>query len=199
MCVARPGLWAAMASCVARPGLWAAIAALPLVGACGRTPAPLLIDLVRELPRAHVQAPATSPGARADLVPSASGLVPALVMSAPSRVTWTLQFTERAELAAEVALAAEQGAAAGDGVTLRIGISDNRSYDELLRVRLDKPPAGAPPAWRPILLDLSAFSGWKWSLFYQPSRMQWKLILNADATPGGSAVWHGLVVKKAGT
>lgn len=131
-------------------------------------------------------------------MPGVSGLVPALVMAAPSRVTWTLQFTERAELAAEVALAAEAGAPAGDGVTIRIGISDNRSYDELLRVRLDKGPAGAPPAWRPILLDLSAFSGWKWSLFYQPSRRQWKLIVNADATPGGSAAWQGLVVRRAG-
>ena len=156
----------------------------------------MLIDLVRELPRAQVQAPASSPGARADFVSSTSGQVPALVMSAPSRVTWTLQFRERAELTAEVALTADPGAPAGDGVTLRIGISDNRSYDELLRLRLDKPAPGTAPAWHPILLDLTAFSGWKWSLFYQPSRRQWKLILNADATPGGAVAWQGLVVRR---
>jgi hypothetical protein len=178
--------------------LWAASTiaiAIFVTAGCRGSHETMLIDLVRELPRAQVQAPAASPGARADLVPSASGPVPALVMSAPSRVTWTLQFTERAELSAQVALTAEPGAAVGDGVTLRIGISDNRSYDELFRMRLDKPAAGAAPAWRPILLDLSAFSGRKWSLFYQPSRMHWKVILNADATPGGTVAWQGLVVR----
>ena len=106
-------------------------------------------------------------------------------MPAPSRVTWPVQLTERAELTAHVAMV---GATTDQGVTIRIGISDNRSYDELSRIRLGTD-------WRPIHIDLSAFSGWRFSLFYHPNKKIWNLIVNADATPGGTAAWEGLVVK----
>jgi len=175
--------------------VWAAIAVLSCgCGASGRT-GPLQIDLLHELPRALIQAPASSPGPHVDLVPAESGLAPALVTPAPSRVTWTLQLTQRAELVARAGLMPDPTATVAQGVTLRVGISDNRSYDELLRMKLDPAPAGSATPWRPILLDLSEFSGWKWSVFYQPPRKTWKLIINADATPGGTAAWEGLVVR----
>lgn len=160
---------------------------------------PLPIDLVRELPRAQVQAPPDAPGARQDFAPTEGGPVPALIMTAPSRVTWTLQFADAAELVARVALLDEAGAGIAPGVTLRVGISDNRAYTEPLRLRLDPTAAGSRLVWRPIRLDLSEFSGWKLSLFYQPSRRTWKLIVNADATPGGTAAWSELMVIKAGS
>ena len=102
-----------------------------LVAGCGPSSAPLLIDLLHELPRAQVRS--VSPeSARIDLVPGDAGLVPALVMPAPSRVTWPVQLTERAELTARVAMLGD----ADQGVTLRIGISDKRNYDELTRIRI---------------------------------------------------------------
>jgi len=155
----------------------------------------LLIDLLHELPRAQVRS--VSPeGARIDLVPGDAGLVPALVMPAPSRVTWPVQLTERAELTARVAVVGD----ADQGVTLRIGISDKRNYDELTRIKIGTTGTTGTTGtktlvWRPIRVDLSAFSGWRFSLFYHPDRKTWNLILNADATPGGTLAWAGLEVK----
>jgi hypothetical protein len=166
--------------------------------ACGapKDVAPLPIDLVRELPHALIQAPA-APGARQDFAPAEDGPVPALFMTAPARVTWTLQFPETAEVVARVALV--DGGTAGRGVTVRLGISDNRAYHELLREQLPAVAPGSPPSWRTIRGDLSEFSGRKWSLFYQPSRLTWRLIANADATPGGTVAWTGLAVVRAGS
>jgi hypothetical protein len=169
---------------------------LPLVlsVSCG-SPAgtmPMPIDLLRELPRAKVQAPASSPGARQDFVPGESGLVPALVMTAPARVTYTLRFAERAEIAGRIAVL--DGAGATAGVTLRVGISDSRRYRELLRL----PVAGTPgaPRWQEILVDLSPYSGLKLSLFYQPARRDWSVIINADATPGGTVALDNAIVRR---
>ena len=105
-------------------------------------------------------------------------------MPAPSRVTWPVQLTERAELTARVAMLSDLNL----GVTIRVGISDNRNYDELTRIKIGT-------NWQPIRVDLSAFSGWRFSLFYHPNKKIWNLIVNADATPGGTAAWAGLEVK----
>jgi hypothetical protein len=41
-------------------------------------------------------------------------------------------------------------------------------------------PSGTP-TWREIRADLSAYAGWKWSLFYRPDRITWRVVLAADA------------------
>jgi hypothetical protein len=69
-------------------------------------------------------------------------------------------------------------------------VSDERSYEELARVPV------ASGSWQPIRVDLTPFSGWKWSLFYQPSRRDWKLIIGADPTPAGTIVWRGITVER---
>lgn len=109
---------------------------------------------------------------------------PALVTDAPARVIFPVNMPVHAHFRAAVSLQSP----AGTGVTVRMGIADNRRYDELLRVNVGPPVPGADP-WRPIDVDLRAYSGWQWSLFYRPSSITWKLVLNADATPGGSVVW----------
>ena len=118
-------------------------------------------------------------------------------MTAPARVTWTLQFPETAEVAARIAIV--DAGHGGRGVTVRLGLSDNRAYYELLREPVPASAPGAPPVWRTMRTDLSEYSGWKWSLFYQPSRLKWRLIINADATPGGTVALTELAVKKAGS
>lgn len=169
------------------------------LAACGapKDVAPLPIDLVRELPHALIQAAPAAPGARQDFAPAEDGPVPALFMTAPARVTWTLQFPETAEVVARVAIV--DGSATGRGVTIRLGISDNRRYHELLREQLPAGVPGSPLSWTTIRADLHEYSGWKWSLFYQPSRLTWRLIVNADATPGGTVAWAGLTVRRAGS
>ena len=152
-------------------------------GRCGSPPAS--IDLVAALPTAERRALAAPDTAiRATVVTRDRLDQPALVTAAPARVIFPVNMPARGRFRTAVALQSS----AGTGVTIRVGIADSRSYDELLRVRVEPAAPGADP-WRTIDVNLGAYSGWQWSLFYRPSRITWKLILNADATPGGSVVW----------
>ena len=152
-------------------------------GRCGSAPAS--IDLVAALPTAERRALAAPDVAIHATVVSRDGAdQPALVTEAPARVIFPVNMPGRARFRTAVALQSP----AGTGVTIRMGIADSRSYDELLRVSVEPPQAGADP-WRTIDVDLGAYSGWQWSVFYHPSRITWKLVLNADATPGGRVVW----------
>ena len=117
----------------------------------------------------------------------AGAAVSGLVMRAPSRATWTVRFPERAEIDASVAFVSE-GSAGAAGVTIRIAVSDGRAYEEVTRV------AVTGSTWQPVRGDLTPFSGWKWSLFYQPSRRDWQVIIGADPTPGGTVVWKEIRV-----
>lgn len=95
----------------------------------------------------------------------------ALVMHPPARATWTLRLPERATLALSVA---------GRG-RVTIGLSDGRTYQEAGQVTATGP-------WQPVTIDLRNFSEVKWSLFYQPLRIDWRLIINADAIDGATMV-----------
>jgi len=79
-----------------------------------------------------------------------------------------------------------QVAAAGARVRVRIGISDALIYERLG----DQTVAPGTP-WTPVSVDLSAYAGWKLSLFYRPDRMIWRLVLSADAVAGapGTVAW----------
>ncbi len=183
---------------LARPAVLAAMVGLCAAASmgCGQAPAapPLPIDLIHDLSSARRQ---PEGAVRADVITIGDASTPALLMPAPSRVTWPVRFSQRVNLDASVALTAD-AAGAPAGVTLRIGLSDDRWYNEILRVKIDPVAAGAAPAWQPIRVDLSPFSGWKFSLFYRPSRIAWKLIVNADATPGGTLAWRRLAVQPRG-
>lgn len=169
-----------------------------LVG-CGRsvstTHEPMLTNLVDDvfLDGARKQ---PEGAVRKESLTIAGVWMPVLLMPAPSRVTWPVRFAERVELDAALALT-PGGAGAPAGVTLRIGLSDDRWYNEVLRVRID-PAADGAETWRPIHVDLTPFSGWKWSLFYRPSRIAWKLIVNAEGAPGGTLAWRKLAFQTHG-
>lgn len=136
------------------------------------------IDLLRELPRA-----ARGPAAEADerirveLVDGPDGVRPALVMHPTSRVIWQVQMAERAEL--RTTIARLPGSDPGATLSVRLGVSDERIYEDHFRETLDPPP-GDTASWRPITIDLSLYSGPKWSLFHQPSRRLWSLVLNVQ-------------------
>jgi hypothetical protein len=149
-----------------------------------RTSVNLPIDLMSELPRAERRAHgAIDQLVRIDLVNIGGDVEPALVMDAPARVIYSLKMPGTARLRTRVAVTSNGGGVAS-GVQIRVGVSDDRFYDELLRLRL----LPAQP-WTPVDVDLSRYSGPKWSVFYQPGRQTWKLILNADVMPGGAAAW----------
>jgi len=139
---------------------------------------PLPVDLLLELPRA-AQAPAADAHRliSVEVVDYQGQSKPALVLHATSRVIWQVQMTAVAELRTEIARLPGNDAA-GD-LTVRLGMSDGRLYEDLFRERLAASGSDAPD-WQPLAIDLSPYSGWKWSLFYQPARRTWSLILNVQ-------------------
>ncbi len=116
-------------------------------------------------------------------LPDAAGTntTPALLLRAPARVTWRVRIPDRAVLSTDASLLPIADAPLAPGATLRVGISDNRYYENLLSLPLSS--AAAPAV--PVRIDLAAYGGRKWSLFYRPSTITWQVIVNADATPGG--------------
>lgn len=157
---------------------------------------PQYIDLLRELPGAERRAVLPVDEAiRVDVAGAGDDLRPAIVMTAPARVIWSTRFPARAYLRTAVALVADGQRQLGAGATARIGLSDGRSYDPVLTLKLDPSPPGAA-AWHPIDLDLRAYSGWQWSLFYRPSEIVWFMNFSADATPGGTIAWATPVIGK---
>jgi hypothetical protein len=154
-------------------------------GACGHGPSPASIDLAAALPSAEKRALGPPDEAiRATVVSRDQSEHPAIVTAAPARVLFPLRMPTRARFKTAISLVAGSGA----GVTIRVGISDNRSYDELQR-RLVAPAATGADPWQALDIDLAPYSGWQWSLFYRPGSTTWRLVFNADPTPGGRVAW----------
>jgi len=127
------------------------------------------------------------PGAEAPAFEIAGVARPAIVMPVPSRVTWSVPLPRRGLLRTSAALA-PAASATPPPVRVRIGISDHRIYEGLSeKVVTDR------DGWVEFSVDLSAYAGWKWSLFYRPDRVTWNLVLAADAGGEGAAtvVWAG--------
>jgi hypothetical protein len=149
---------------------------LLLAAACrtpSSTPPIRIVDLIGELNRAEKRPP------DAFTLSDRNG-VRAIAGPAPGRLIWTLPIPRRAVFRA---MAAVDGRAPA---RFRVGVSDDRIYEGLSSVQ--SIPGGD---WTPIEADLSAYAGWKWSLFYRPERRSWRLVLSADAVGGAptTAVW----------
>jgi hypothetical protein len=151
---------------------------LLLAGACrGRSSSVpvVVVDLIKELDRAE-RRPATYAVAYSAAGGSA---LPAIAGPAPGRLTWTLPIPRGATFRARVA-------ASMAPIRVRVGVSDSRIYEQLASA------AVAPGAdWTVVTADLSAYAGWKLSLFYRPEGRPWRLNLSADAAGGRPAgvVW----------
>ena len=92
----------------------------------------------------------------------------------------------RAQLRTYVATHASSGTSAG-GVRIRVGISDDRIYEALAEAELNP----RDPRWIEIAADLSAYAGRKWSLFYRPDRITWRIVLASDSMGAPAAVMWG--------
>ena len=105
---------------------------------------------------------------------------PSISGPAPGRLVWELPLPRHGVFHATVAI---EGPAP---VRFRVGVSDERIYEELASATVD-----VSGAWRDVRADLSAYAGWKWSVFYRPERVRWRLVLSADAISGvpGRVIW----------
>ena len=164
-----------------------------VAAACTPRPSVEVIDLMKTMPSAERRsARPIDEAVRADLIGPAGDPRPAIVTDAPARVIWSIRLPARAQLETAVALVG-QSSSPGAGVSARIGISDDRRYDQLAKITLDGSTAQSR-AWQPVSIDLGAYSGWQWSLFYRPWERTWRLIFSADATPGGTIAWARPVI-----
>ena len=107
----------------------------------------------------------------------------------PSRTIWSIPIPRRATLNA---LAGVLPASVPAIVRFRVGVSDDRIYEELVSHTVIA-EAGREGGWAPIQADLSAYAGWQWSIFFRPERRAWRVVLSTDAVEvegaGNRAIW----------
>ena len=142
-----------------------------------RAPSVTAVDFLRTLPRAEKRPPTGFAVSSYEIGGVHHGVI---VAAAPSRAIWSLPVPRRSYFRAFVAARTTSEPTAG-AVRVRIGISDDRIYEGLAEAVLT-PDAGR---WSEIHADLSAYAGWKWSVFYHPDRITWRIVLAAD--PMGTA------------
>lgn len=139
---------------------------------CGRREPPtfMALDLIETLPQAERRG-ATAPGAPTALAALGNDVRPAIVVGMPSRITWRrVRFPKRTVLKTAVGTRTAGPAQ----VVFRIGISDDRTYEELVRQVID----ARTSRWTDVQVDLSRYAGWQWSVFYHPDRRCWNVIFN---------------------
>ncbi|HVD92316.1 MAG TPA: hypothetical protein VNC21_08545, partial [Vicinamibacterales bacterium] len=137
----------------------------------------VIVDFIKQFDRADRRPDAAF--SLTDHVISGTGHA-AILATAPSRLTWSLPLPRNGAFRAVVA------ATGPAPVRVRVGVSDARIYEGLAEATLT-PGSG----WSTITADLSAYAGWKFSLFYQPERLAWRVNLSADAIAGapGQVAW----------
>jgi hypothetical protein len=171
-----------------RRSLAVALAALGcVVGACAQAdPSPIrIVNLVGDF-RAAEARPSPAAFEVAD-VSIAGRSEPAIRTIAPSRLVFVLPVPRRSTFTARVAIDGEINGMSPQPLRFRVGVSDDRIYEQLADVLLTP---GVQTGWTDIRTSLSAYAGWQWSLFYRPERQTWRLVLSTDAPTGaGRGVW----------
>jgi len=162
------------------------VAAIVLGGCRSSTPsAPVpVVDLIREFGAADKRPPL---GFTLTEHQVGGVMRRAIAAPVPSRLTLALPLPRSGALRTFVALAEPPAGALSAPVRFRVGVSDHRIYEGLTELIL-------PPGERncvELRADLSAYAGWKWSLFYRPDRITWRVVLAADATQNvaGTVLW----------
>jgi hypothetical protein len=167
-----------MTSAIARPRyVHCFVAAIVLTGCRYSTPfTPVrVVDVVREFDRADKR-PADGFAIGQHQIDAVAH--PTIAAAVPSRLTLALPLPRRGVFHARVALAERQRGARPAAVRIRVGVSDHRIYEGLTDLKLEP----GERTWVDVRADLSAYAGWKWSLFYRPDRVTWRVVLAADAT-----------------
>lgn len=144
-----------------------------------------VVDLIDEFERAEKR---PSRGFRVPAHTADGVTLPAIVMPIPSRVTWRVPLPRAGLLRTSVTRAgAVPGTIGVPPVRFRIGIADDRIYETLTAIAVAPEQRG----WIDLRVDLSAYAGWKWSLFYRPDRIRWSLVLAADGAAAEERVVWG--------
>jgi hypothetical protein len=154
--------------------VWSAVAASVVVclAGCGTPPSP--IDLTATFGTAQRNPENAAFEIRS--VEIEGRRQPAIAVPVNSRIRWRLKLPGHGRL--QTWLAAESGCALRPAqADFRIGISNDRFYDELL-VRAVPASDAHSLVWQSETIDLYRYGGFQWSVFYRPSEISWTLIFN---------------------
>jgi hypothetical protein len=128
----------------------------------------LYLDLVTEFPRAEQRSTLPKDQAFRLVEPVINGEKRrAIYMHPTSRLIYhDVNVPRHAWLRVHLALSPEVWDKPGDGVLFRFGVSDDRSYEELLKQVVN--PAGVPDdrRWLTVEIDLSQYAGEKLKLIF---------------------------------
>lgn len=106
---------------------------------------------------------------------------PAVVAPATSRITWKVgSLPRRGSLRTAVGVA--PSLAGPDRATVRVGISDGRTYETLAEQAVSSHDSAT--GWLPLAVDLSKYAGPQWRLFYRPDARRWEIVLASQAMDG---------------
>jgi len=137
---------------------------------------PVFADLVQQFPQAVKKS--TLPLDRAfevDDVTIDGETKRSIVARSISRLYFSIRPPEDAWLTVSLALDPKVWTLDGDGVQFRVGVSDGRSYDELLKQHVDPRHVEGDRRWIPVTIDLSPYAD-----------RQVDLIFNTDASAQGA-------------
>ncbi|MBI2834354.1 MAG: hypothetical protein HYX76_08005 [Acidobacteria bacterium] len=103
-----------------------------------------------------------------------------------SRIIYRLTVPRDAWLETWIAVKPEAWTQPGDGVLFRVGVSDKRTYEELLNVHVNPAAQSGDRRWIPVNLDLSPYSNQNVELIFNTN------VGLPESKPDGSndfAVW----------
>ena len=155
--------------------------------ACGRASQPVRIDLLSLLSTAEKKPPTRDPKVVAvQDVDVDGGRKPAVIVPQPSRIVWTVRIPRRAVLTARIGMLPDRSGKYDGDASFRFGVSGGRLYEKLFERTLNPRDEAADRVMIPVSVDLGAYAGWQWSLFYRPSETSWGLVFSVDHS--GSSV-----------
>jgi hypothetical protein len=76
-----------------------------------------------------------------------------------TRITWTVTVPDNGWIKVGMALKEDAWKTTGDGVDFSVGVSDKKTYDELLRLTINPFGNAGDRRWNEISLDLSQYAG----------------------------------------
>jgi len=83
----------------------------------------------------------------------------AIFTEPPSRVIWKVRIPDDGWIKASLGMKPESWDKEGDGVLFRIGVSDGRTFEDLLTLHVDPFHNKADRRWIPIAVDVSQYAG----------------------------------------
>ena len=146
------------------------------------------IDLVELFPSAEARSSGPTEAVFAVKQETLAGETKRVIQMIPtSRLTYKrVDVPENSWLRVWLGITEPDWTQSADGVLFRVGVSDARTYDELLRQHVDPLHNTNDRRWIPVTIDLSAYAGQQVDIIFNTNS---SLPGRGDDPQGDTAVW----------